>query len=231
MKKCKFKVGDKVKAIDYTEYVITNAQNGWEGIVTKVYGEEFSARTTKCSNKNIIPGKVFRWLEPKFFEKIKIDDEPAVIVEHLIRGDKTIIKLSNGKVGIATRNHDYEFDEAIGAAIATLRAYGKNVEDFAKEFTACEHKENPKNRELFRVGQLVQIKGWGEMEREYGLDSSGDILCNPCFTRAMKPLCGMFAEITDILNNSVRLKFFNFDGDTDCCYSTDMIKPIDKKEN
>ena len=133
-------------------------------------------------------------------------------------------------MGIATRGHDDKFDAAIGAAIATLRAYGKNVEDFAKEFTACEHKENPKNREPFSVGQLVQIKDWGEMEREYGLDRSGDILCNPCFCRAMKPLCGEFAEITDIVGDRIWLKFFNFDGDTDWCYSTDMIKTIDKKE-
>ena len=230
MKKCKFKVGDKVKAINNTKYVITNAHTGWEGIVTEVYGEEFSAETTKCSDKNIIPGKTFRWLEPEFFEKIKTEDKPIVIVEHLIRGDKTIIKLSNGKVGIATRGHDEKFDAAIGAAIATLRAYGKNVEDFAKEFTACEHKEKTKTRKPFIVGQLVQIKVWGEMEREYGLDLDGDILCNPCFTRGMEPLCGMFAEITDIVGNRIWLKFFNFDGDTDWFYSTDMIKPIKEKE-
>lgn len=226
MKKCKFKVGDIVKATTDGKYVITCRSNDWVGQVTKVGKYSFEARTirSKTGHKNF----PFDSLDYRNFEKV--EDDSVVITEHLIRGNKTIVKLSNGKVGIAIRNHDDEFDAAVGAAIATLRAYGKNVEDFAKEFTACEHKENPKNRELFRVGQLVQIKDWGEMEREYGLDRSGDILCHPNFTKGMKPLCGMFAEIIDIDGPRIWLKFFNFDGDTDWCYSTDMIKPIDKKE-
>jgi hypothetical protein len=229
MKEFKFKVGDIVKAVNNDKYGWTNKRNKWVGRVTRVDESSFCAKTLEMENGRWI-GYVFTGLAYEYFEK---DDRMLhpVIEKHLIKGNKTIIKLSNGKVGISKCNPEDKFDEAIGAAIATLRAYGKNVEDSAKEFTDCEHKEKPKTRKPFRVGQLVQIKDWGEMEREYGLDRRGDILCNPYFTKGMKPLCGEFAEITNILGASVRLRFFNFDGDTDWYYSTDMIKPIKKKEN
>lgn len=226
MKKCKFKVGDIVKATTDGKYVITCRSNDWVGKVTKVGEYSFEARTirSKTGHKNF----PFYSLDYRNFEKV--EDDSVVIKEHLIRGNKTIVKLSNGKVGIAECNPEDKFDSAIGASIATLRAYGKNVQDFAKEFTACEHKGKTKNIEPFRLGQLVQIKDWGEMEREYGLDRSGDILCTG-FVKGMKPLCGKFAEITDIDGVRVWLKFFNFDGDTEWGYSTDMIKPIKEKEN
>ena len=227
MKEFKFKVGDIVKATDDRIYVVTCRSNEWVGKVTKVEERWFSAKTIRSENA-LFKDVEFYHLDYRFFEKV--DPVPVTITEHLIRGNKTIIKLSNGKVGISKCNPTDKFDEVVGAVIATLRAYGKKVEDFAKEFTACEHKEKPKTRKQFMVGQLVQIKGWGEMEREYGLNLSGNILCNPHFTIGMKPLCGMFAEITDIDGARIWLKFFNFNGDTDWVYSTDMIKPIKEKE-
>lgn len=58
-------------------------------------------------------------------------NEPPTIVEHLIRGNKTIVKLSNGKVGVARCHPDDEFDIYEGLRVATARAYGKSVEDIA----------------------------------------------------------------------------------------------------
>ena len=228
MNELKFKVGDIVKAVDNDKYAWTTKSNKWIGRVTRVDESSFCAKTLEMKNDRWV-GYVFTGLAYEYFEK---DDRMLhpVIEKHLIKGNKTIIKLSNGKVGIAECNPEDKFDEAIGAAIATLRAYGENVEDFAKEFTDCEHKEKPKTRKPFSVGQLVQIKDWGEMEREYGLDRSGYILCNPCFTKGMEPLCGEFAEIIDIEGTRIWLKLFNFDVDKDWCYSTDMIKPIKKGE-
>ena len=154
MKKCKFKVGDIVKATTDGNYVITCRSNDWVGQVTKVGEYTFEARTirSKTGHKNF----PFDSLDYRNFEKV--EDDSVVITEHLIRGNKTIVKLSNGKVGIATRNHDDEFDAAIGAVIATLRAYGKNVEDFIKEFTVPEHKGKTEKEEPSAVGQLDQIK-------------------------------------------------------------------------
>lgn len=82
----------------------------------------------------------------------KIDESHTVtVVEHLIEGNKTIVKLSNEKVGIAECSPDDEFDEYEGLRIATARAYGK------EPFPKAEEKKNPKN-EPFKVGERVQFK-------------------------------------------------------------------------
>lgn len=62
----------------------------------------------------------------------RVDASPT-IVEHLIRGNKTIVKLSNGKVGVARCHPDDEFDIYEGLRVATARAYGKPVEEPKEE--------------------------------------------------------------------------------------------------
>lgn len=59
----------------------------------------------------------------------KAEDPQPTIVEHLIRGNKTIVKLSNGKVGVARCHPDDTFDIYEGLRVATARAYGKPVEE------------------------------------------------------------------------------------------------------
>lgn len=155
MKKLKFKVGDIVKATAVNIYRFTNIKNDWIGEVTKVNELSFEAKTIRSKAKKC-EGKTYSGLDYRFFEKV--DTAPVTITKHLIRENKTIIKLSNGKVGIAKCDPADKFDAAIGAAIATLRAYGKNVEDFIKEFTTCEHKGKTEKEEPSTVGQIDQIK-------------------------------------------------------------------------
>lgn len=158
----------------------------------------------------------------KVGDKVKAVNNKTIFTSERMKWEGVVTKTTEDGFSAKTTKHlllsvlDVEFDCL-------------DYNDFELE-TEEKAKEESKTRKPFRVGQLVQIKDWCEMEREYGLDRSGDILCNPCFVMEMKPLCGEFAEITDILGASVRLKFFNFDGDTDWCYSTDMIKPIKEKE-
>ena len=84
-------------------------------------------------------------------------------------------------------------------------------------------KEEPK----FKVGELVRIRQWDDMEKEFGLTMLGSISCQCCFTDEMKPLCGKYAEIEDLNDGQVELKFFNCDDlDTCCAYSTDMIEKV-----
>lgn len=56
---------------------------------------------------------------------------------------------------------------------------------------------------MFKVGDRVRIRQWDDMEREFGLDSDGDIDCRPYFTQLMRDdgLCGRTATIIDIYSN------------------------------
>ena len=84
-------------------------------------------------------------------------------------------------------------------------------------------KEEPK----FKVGELVRIRQWDDMVEEFGTDGYGSAACNYRFLDAMKPRCGKYAEIEDLNDGQVELKFFNCDDlDTCCAYSTDMIEKV-----
>lgn len=155
MKKCKFKVGDIVRATSVNLYRFTNIKNDWMGKVTKVNESGFEAKTIQSKEKQC-EGKIYRFLDYRFFEKAYT--VPVTITEPLISGNKTIIKLSNGNVGISKCDPADKFDEVVGAVIATLRAYGKNVEDFIKEFTVPEHKGKTEKEEPSADGKLNQIK-------------------------------------------------------------------------
>lgn len=154
MKEFKFKVGDIVKATSVNLYRFTNIKNDWMGKVTKVNESGFEAKTIQSKNKQC-KGKIYRFLDYRFFEKAYT--VPVTITEHFISGNKTIIKLSNGNVGISKCDPADKFDELVGAVIATLRAYGKNVEDFIKEFTVPEHKGKTEKEEPSAAGKLDQV--------------------------------------------------------------------------
>ena len=90
-----------------------------------------------------------------------------------------------------------------------------------------EPSEPIKKEPKFKVGELVRIRQWDDMEKEFGLTMLGSISCQCCFTDEMKPLCGKYAEIEDLNDGQVELKFFNCDDlDTCCAYSTDMIEKV-----
>lgn len=79
--------------------------------------------------------------------------QPTVVM-HLIRGNKTIVKLSNGKVGIAKCSPEDEFDVYEGLRIAAARAYGKEL------FETEEIKEVEKVKEVKRVaceGEYIKL--------------------------------------------------------------------------
>lgn len=61
------------------------------------------------------------------------DDCKPTIVEHLVRGNKTIVKLSDGKVGVAKCNPEDTFDVYEGLTLALARAYGKEESPAVKE--------------------------------------------------------------------------------------------------
>jgi hypothetical protein len=85
----------------------------------------------------------------------------------------------------------------------------------------------------FKVGDRVQFKEWDEMEKEFGLDFSGDINIKCCggFTADMRHLCGTYATIKEICRNgTVYLSEFSTKGDRYWLYHVDMLKPASTKK-
>lgn len=81
-------------------------------------------------------------------------------------------------------------------------------------------------KDMFKVGDRVEIKSWDEMVKEFGVDSDGDIR-NPGFTfvRMMKPFCGKTATITAIAGEHVFLSDWSESLiNTDWEFSVDMLK-------
>ena len=80
----------------------------------------------------------------------KKTEEQPTIVEHLVKDRKTIVKLSNGKVGIAACSPEDEFDIYEGLRLATERAYGK-VEPYKKPSPVKEVKRRAKKGEYIKI--------------------------------------------------------------------------------
>lgn len=84
----------------------------------------------------------------------------------------------------------------------------------------------------FKVGDKVRIRQWDDMKKEFGTVSWGAINCSNSFTEGMRELCGKKATISHIygaFSKNVSLKDFeNCEGiDTNWCYSTDMLEPVE----
>ena len=53
----------------------------------------------------------------------------------------------------------------------------------------------------YKVGDIVQIRQWDDMVKEFGITSYGTIRCNNCgFVREMKKYCGQKLRIRTIQN-------------------------------
>lgn len=65
----------------------------------------------------------------------------------------------------------------------------------------------------FKVGELVQIKSWDALRKEFGTNEVGDIQTHYPFAKQFKHFCGKFGEILSINNDLATLKLFN----CDCC--------------
>lgn len=52
-----------------------------------------------------------------------------------------------------------------------------------------------KNMGKYKVGDYVRVRNWDDMEKEFGIDSDGDIKCDICFTKDMRKYCGNVYKI------------------------------------
>lgn len=105
------------------------------------------------------------WWYPHMIEK-KVEKYPTV-VDHLIKGRKTIVKLSNGKVGIAICSPEDTFNPYEGFRLASARAYGYEA-PYEKKNTVKEVKRPAE------VGEYIKITNGIPIFKTYY--KNGDIL-------------------------------------------------------
>lgn len=217
----KFKVGDIIKANkeSNSEYSITNQENNWTGKIMSVrkYGEIL----VKTLMPKEYKGREYT-VEEKYFDLV----EDKQNITHIVNKNAVIVKLVDGRNGVAKCSPADKFNLAFGTALAVARAYG-DKETEAK--LLAEPSEPVKEEPKFKVGELVRIRQWDDMVKEFGTRATGSVNCKCQFTTEMKPLCGKYAEIKDLrVDGIVSLHFFKCDGLSTCWnYSTDMIEKVD----
>lgn len=80
----------------------------------------------------------------------------------------------------------------------------------------------------FKVGDIVKFKSWEEMEEEYGLNGSGNIKCEFCFTTEMEQTIDKNSGYVIERIEGSRIYLNGAPGYT---YSKDMLKPCDCEKN
>ena len=217
----KFKVGDVIIANkeSNSEYSITNQENNWTGKIMSVrkYGEIL----VKTLMPKEYEGREYT-VEEKYFDLV----ENKQNITHIVKKNTVIVKLRDGRKGVAKCSPDDKSNLAFGTALAVARAYG-DKETEAK--LLAEPVEPVKEKPTFKVGELVRIRQWDDMVKEFGTRSTGSVNCRCLFTKGMKPLCGKYAEIKDLrVDGIVFLRFFNCEKVDKCwSYSTDMIEKVE----
>lgn len=163
----KLKVGDKVKIVDEKTGIGWNTlgkMNRWLGKIMTIrdIAGSGNVRMREDVGENGCGG--WYWLPHMIDCKV---DEPATIEMHIIRGNKTVVRLSNGKVGIARCNPQDSFDVYEGLRIAAARAYGK--EPFADREDIAESTEVRRVKRVAEDGEYVEIVNPDEVSTAAGL--------------------------------------------------------------
>lgn len=217
----KFKVGDIIKANKESNerYAVTNQKSGWTGKVMSV--KKNGDIYVKTLTPEEYEGELFT-VDESYFDLMNSNQ----IQKHIMNKNTVIVKLGDGRKGVAKCSPDDKFNIAFGTALAVARAYG-DKETEAKLLS--ELSEPVKEKPTFKVGELVRIKQWDDMVKEFGTRATGSVNCKCYFTVAMKPLCGKYAEIKDLrVDDIVFLHFFNCEKEEKrWSYSTDMIEKVE----
>lgn len=144
----KLKVGDKVKIVDKK----TGEYWSIGGEMDRWLGKTMTIRAIVEPGIALMLEDVWYWHAHMIDRKVV---EPATIEMHIVRGNKTVVRLSNGKVGVAKCNPQDTFDVYEGLRIATARAYGK--EPFADREDATESVQVRRVRRFAEAGEYVEI--------------------------------------------------------------------------
>lgn len=215
----KFKVGDIIRANEKSNnvYDFAKQENNWSGIVIEYDSKGYLIAKTLAPSE--LSGRIYSGLNEKRFDLDLVKNNQ--IQRHIVNKNAVVIILNDGQKGIAKCNPSDKFNLAFGTALAVARAYGD------KETEAKLLAEPVKEKPKFKVGELVRIRQWDDMKKEFGTVGTS-ILCLPNFVKEMKPLCGKYAEIVRLdKDGRVDLKLFNCDGlYIGWHYSTGMIEKV-----
>ena len=169
------KVGDKVQIVSKKTgdgWNINGYMDKWLGkvmTIKEVIKYPFETTNYCLRMKEDQSENIFGWhWFPEMIEK-KVEEYPTV-VEHLVKGNKTIIKLSNGKVGVAACSPEDEFDPYEGFRLASARAYGKE-EPFKKKNIIKKETSYKEVNRVAKVGEYIKI-----INPVYSFEEYGDIL-------------------------------------------------------
>lgn len=131
-----FRVGDHVRAIS-ENYAYTTKSNKWEGIVTEVYDDRFSAKTIRYSGDNYVEHE-FSCLHPEHFELV---DKTSIHVYRQGNSVKAIVR--NGAVTVksaeAKCSPEDAFDFHFGAKLALNRLFGTGIIPEKKKLVILRH--------------------------------------------------------------------------------------------
>lgn len=169
----KLKDGDKVKIVD------EKTGTGWNthGKMDKWLGKIMTIRAMAGPGIALMREDAAENNGGWYWNSHMIDrkvDEPATIKMHIIRGNKTVVRLSNGKVGVAKCNPQDTFDVYEGLRIAAARAYGKepfadrkDIAECAEDTAGCAKVRRVKR--LAEAGEYVEIVKPDDISRKAGL--------------------------------------------------------------
>ena len=139
--------------------------------------------------------------DPKIGEYIKIV-HPSWDWEQV--GD--ILKVSDDSAGVCKEN--YPADRKVQKSI--MGHWYHSDDDYVVLEGYRQLTDEPiKPSSDLKVGELVQIKSWDMLRKEFGTDNAGDIQTHHTFSKKLKHFCGKFAEILSIDDDLVTLKLFN----------------------
>lgn len=158
----KLKPGDKVRIV--SERVdgmnMSGEMDKWLGKVMTVRGRwnEYSIQMEEDKNENI---GGWLWGRNMIRHKVSLRN---TLIDVIVRGNKTIAKRDNGKVGIAKCDPKDEFDEAKGAIIAVARAYGwQYADDDTDNLTLT--KLNKRIKKSTQVKKRYELLPWDEAKK------------------------------------------------------------------
>lgn len=79
----------------------------------------------------------------------------------------------------------------------------------------------------FKVGDVLRVRLWEDMEQEFGLYGNESIFCKFHFTSAMKYMCGEEFVVRGIVNDMYRSES-GIEGNFHI--SSDMLEPASEQE-